>query len=376
MNIVLSGRNQTNLDLMVRYAQYHLEPWGWNVESTTEYSEALCGANIVVNQIRYGGLELREASETFCNHFYLAADETLGCGALYTALRLAAYLQETVSLLIQFCPDAMILNLTNPLSSVTAFIADRLPNCLGLCELPVYTSNEVARILNLPASEIQWSYCGLNHRGFIYDIRIHNRELLNELLRGLGSRKIGGLSAHHIRELQAIPLKYFRLVTENQTPPSTRARFLSRLRNTIIQELRSEFPNSPPSLKQRYMEWYPLAVVPVIAALQNREPSEQLVNVLAKDGIVEELKAKVSAEGISYTPPQRKPSEKVTLWLEKYRRHERAFVTAMKEPSHEAVLNALSLDPTIPQSRVKEISATLWHGFDVEQHSKSSQVYY
>lgn len=372
MNVVLWGRSQTNLELIVRYARYHLEPWGWNVESTTECSEALCGADIVVNQIRYGGLELREAGETFCDRFHLTADETLGAAALYTALRLTPYLEEIVPALIQFCPDAWILNLTNPLSSVTSFISDRIPNCLGLCELPVYTINEVARLLKIPAAEIQWSYCGLNHRGFIYDMRSHHSELLNEVLGGLGDRKIGGLSAYHIRELEAIPLKYFRLVIENQTPPSSRARFLSSLRNSIVKELRSEFPNSPPSLKQRYLEWYPLAVVPVIAALQNREPTEQLVNVLTKDGIVEELKAMVSAEGLSYTLPKRQPSEKVRFWLEKYRRHERAFVKAMKEPSLEAILKTLSVDPIIPQSQVGEVSAALWHDFDVERQRKPS----
>ncbi len=66
---------------------------GWRSTCTTSLAEALDGADLVVHQIRYGDLAGRAADERFAAELGAAADETLGPGALRSALRPAPALR-------------------------------------------------------------------------------------------------------------------------------------------------------------------------------------------------------------------------------------------------------------------------------------------
>jgi 6-phospho-beta-glucosidase len=180
--LMLYGRHRRNLQLVACYARQQLEEIGWCVQSTTEIAQALTSATLIVHQIRYGGMEQRAACEAYCARVGVAADETLGPAALLSAMLSRPGLRATCLALRRYCPEAWVLNLTNPLSSVTALmLAAGVPRCIGLCELPWVTVQEAAQVLEAPATELEWSYGGLNHRGFIYQLRYQHRDLLREL---------------------------------------------------------------------------------------------------------------------------------------------------------------------------------------------------
>ena len=358
MELVLFGRNGSNLHLMAQYSHATLNAAGWRIRTASRLDTALADADIVVHQIRYGGLGEREKGEYFCGRFGLTADETLGPAALRTALLSMPELYRTRDAVERHCPKAWLLNLTNPLSAVTAVLVVEPMTTVGLCELPGHTASEAAQVFGLRLRDIEWEYSGLNHRGFIHRFRLGSRDLLEELPGTLGDRRIGGITGSQIAELNAIPEKYYPLLLGSLPSSSGRARFLRSLRGNLIEELRRCSKVSPPSLRKRNLSWYRAAVVPMIRALDGNKPRSLVVNAF-RDGLVEESKATVNRKGVRLLPASL-PGGKVGELLSRFRRHERAFLRAILNPSPGTIEEALTADPTVPGSCRREVSKALW----------------
>jgi 6-phospho-beta-glucosidase len=358
LELVLFGRSSANVDLLARFGRHRLAPLGWSVLGTTDLSRALHGARIVVHQARYGGLEARREAERLCARFGQIADETLGPAALRTGLLMRPQLERTVAALSAECPDAWVLNLVNPLGWVTGFVAERIERCVGLCELPRHTAALAAGICGLRPDEITWDYAGLNHRGFLYRVRHGDRDLIGDLAQRLGGSTVNGFAASDITALGAIPLKYFSLVRGAMRPALGRADFLIDLRSRILAELRSSVEHLPLALVDRDQPWYPDAVVPALRALLGNEPAELVVNVVAEDGLVEEMKVVIGADGMRASA-RAEPPHPVSHWIERFHSHERAVFAALRQPTEARIAAALRLDPMVPAGPIDDLARAL-----------------
>ncbi|MBT6145007.1 MAG: hypothetical protein HOH74_06235 [Gemmatimonadetes bacterium] len=360
--LVLHGRNVEHLRLVDHYARIRLRPYGWQVRSTTDMADAVADARIVIHQIRYGDMEGRAASEAFCARHGCVADETLGPAALLTALLAGPALARTCEVLRAYAADAWILNLTNPLSSITAIMAAGLPRCMGLCELPLVTARQTAHLLGLDLEQVEWHYTGLNHRGFIHRLRGAGGDLLEGLPGRLGDNTVVGVTAQEIADLGALPLKYFGLLRGDMPSASRRGLELMALRSRLYAELAANPGESPPSLRERYMDWYPEALVPVLRALHADRPEPHIVSQLAVDGLVWERTADISRAGV-YPHPVTTCNGPVETWLRLFCIHEQAFLHALRAPSFEHVQQALAADPTAGNVPTESLARALWQQY-------------
>jgi 6-phospho-beta-glucosidase len=353
--VVVHGRNDDHLRAVARYACARLAA---RVRATTDVDEALDGATLVLHQIRYGGLEGRRDDERFAEAFGLAADETLGPAALRCALRIAPALRRLAGVFTARCPDAWVINLANPLSISTAILAAHGVRCLGVCELPAVTVQQAAAVLDVPAAALEWTYDGFNHRGFVHDLRANGRDQLPRLVARLGTASLGGVEGRVIEDLGAIPLKSFTLLGTRPRAGSGRAAFLIGLGRRIFRELETSPFAPPPSLRRRDLRWYPEAVVPAIVALTSAAAHRIVVDVPDERGIVREMRAEVSATGV--TPVRgRPPSARVAAWLDVFERHERAVLRAVSDPRLEHLTEALAADPLVAGVDVKPLADAL-----------------
>jgi 6-phospho-beta-glucosidase len=358
--IMLYGRKVEHLQLVERYASRLLTAQGWTVSSCRDLEHALDDASIVLNQIRFGGMERRIQCERFCARSGVVADETLGPGALLSGLLSVPELRSICAAIRRYCARAWVLNLTNPLSAVTAvMIQTGIQNCVGLCELPWVTVQEAARVCEVPATAIEWAYQGFNHRGFVYQLAHQGKDLIPTLCGRLQNRSLLGIRAETIADLNAIPLKYFRLLIERGGGEIGRAEALSRLSERIWTELGANINVSPLSLRDRYLEWYGQSVVPLISCLLSGGQGVHVLNLASGDGLVREVKTHVR-NGTTEVLPQPVTNESLAAWLKIFERHERAFVDALKHPDKERVFSALSADPTVPEQHVVSIGNALW----------------
>jgi len=359
----LFGQDVEALERMERYGDRRLAGLGWSVSATRRLDEAVDGAAIVVNQIRYGGLEGRSRDEDLACRFQLPADETLGPCGLTSALRVVPGIRELATELGRRCADAWVLNLSNPLSITTAAMirAGAPAKCLGLCELPAATVAEICRMLQVSIADVDWEYSGLNHRGFVFALKHRGEDLLPALPQRLDGRTIFGITGEEIRQVGAVPLKYFRLSTCAGKPAARgRAEFLRELKETIAREM--EQPAAPPpSLAMRDLSWYGGAVVPMIAAIFAGDRRRMIVNCLREDGLVREVPVRVSRDHLAVVGAEA-PAH-LAPWLERWAAHELALLQAVESPGLEAIEHALALDPSVPHARVREIGRAIWAGY-------------
>lgn len=358
--LVLHGRQTVVLERIALYARFRLAAQGWCVRTETTLQEALAGATFVVHQIRYGGMDGRAEDEALALRYGIHPDESLGPAALNAILRIAAGLAGTAATLATTCPDAWVFNLTNPLSLTTALMVQAgVGRCVGLCELPRVTAKRAAAEVRAPFEEVSWTYQGLNHRGFIVELSRGGTNLIPELTQRLGRGVFEGILATEIARLEAIPTKYFRLVRKGARPEDGRAAFLARLRERIDEELMEQPDRRPPSLCERYMDWYPESVVPMLVALASDDESVQIVNLESADGTVREVHAVVSRDSIAPCAPPA-PRGEIALWLSRFERNEVKRLAAARSPSLASIQEALETDPLVPDDLMEPIADALW----------------
>jgi alpha-galactosidase/6-phospho-beta-glucosidase family protein len=229
---------------------------------------------------------------------------------------------------------------------------------------------QAAEVLNVPYDQIEWRYFGLNHRGFIYEAKHRGTDLISLMPAALGRREIGNINAATIGELKSIPLKYFRLVQDRTYLPPRRASELIRLRKQVAKELSQSPQMSPPSLTERYMEWYPLSLVPLIQSLQSNCPQQHVLSIRDSSPVLFERQVMVSKNRIEWTEPENIPAA-ASRWLDVFQRHEEQFLQTVRSPLQSNVEEALDLDPTIESFRVKTAAQRLWAEYKTRKRQES-----
>lgn len=356
-NLILAGRDLGMLQLMRTYAANSL-PSRWRVRIAVTPEEALDGSDVVLHQIRYGGLAARAADERLARRFAATADESLGPAGLVAGIRMAPKLRHLAAMIGRYCPDAVVVNITNPLSLSTALLAVHgVRRCLGTCELPVTTARDIAEVLDVPPQALSWRYIGLNHRGFLYDLRLHDRPCLPAVLERLAGRSIGGITGEEIARFEAVPLKYFALYrgSSDRTPP--RVPHLADLRHRISQELRASPTTVPPSLAKRYPSWYRDGVLPALEALASEQPRPVIINRWDGHITSERLTLLSRWEAVPVSSPD--PSVDVLGWLGPLIRQEAAALAAVMAPTQGAIAEALTLDPLVPPAAVEPLAIAI-----------------
>lgn len=344
----LCGRDANALASLADYGAWRLATVGAAVIATTQVERALDGADIVVSQIRFGGLQARAREEQLALELGCAADETLGPCGLASALRQRADLLSLAELLKIRCPKALILNLSNPLSLTTALLADSGLDVIGICELPITTLRESLRLADLNAERAKWHYCGFNHRGFLFDISSDGHDVLADVTASYAI--VRPAFAETIRELSAIPLKYFQLFRGPTVPSSSRAQDLMLIRDAVAAELTRDSRSPPPSLARRNTEWYDCALAPILAALLDLEAVRLTINVSDGD-LVRERQAYISHGQIELSPPAHREG-RFNLWLDRFEKHERLSRAALGWPNRENIEAALANDMITPHSKI------------------------
>lgn len=346
-HVTLFGRDARSLASVAAFAEAHLREI--DIAWTTDADCACRGFDIVLHQIRYGGMAGRAADEQVAARSGAVPDESIGPSALASALRLRDPLCEMARRIAAGSPNARVINLTNPLSVSTSLLAaEGVSQPIGICELPTITAMAAARLAGMPFARLSWQYSGLNHRGFLHHLVAYGIDLLPIIAERAGESEFGGLAADELVSFGALPTKYFQLFSRG-LPISRpgRAAALEALRQAILAELEDDPTAFPPSLAERDQPWWELSVVPLLHALAGERPRRQILNLVQADGVTREGWCSVSARGVEWLGSPA-PSGKAREWIARFEAHERAMLAAMAEPSEERVAEAEALDPLRP----------------------------
>ncbi|RAM36087.1 family 4 glycosyl hydrolase [Arthrobacter globiformis] len=156
------------------------------VTSTTSLPGALDGTDMVFAAIRPGGTAGRVADERVAQNLGLLGQETTGAGGISYALRSIPAMLELAGSMRTHCPDAWLINFTNPAGMVTQALVPVLGRkVIGICDSASALVHRAARAAGvpLPAGRLDGvGYYGLNHLGWLYRLESGGRDLLPGLL--------------------------------------------------------------------------------------------------------------------------------------------------------------------------------------------------
>lgn len=183
--IVLFGREGDKLPIVVEFCQRLLKRSGFpaHVTGSTDLEEAVTGAKYVLNHIRVGGMKARVRDEKLPPTAGMIGDESLGGGGFAKAMQTIPVVMDIVKRIEKINPDCTLINLTNPMGVIVeALIKHSSLNVIGVCDLPGTYVKKIAEILHLPLSELFIDYIGLNHMGWIQDVRMNDKSYMSKIL--------------------------------------------------------------------------------------------------------------------------------------------------------------------------------------------------
>ena len=177
--LTLVGRAHDGLERMERVARFLDETHGGGltIEATIDRRAAFDGAKFVANAVAIDRNRLwRRDFEVPRKHgIRHTLGENGGPGGLFFTLRTLPLIFDIVRDMEAVCPDALLINFSNPETRVIQAVGrySRI-KAIGLCHGVFLAQHAVARIIGLPADDVDVRTAGLNHFGCLVQIR-HRR---------------------------------------------------------------------------------------------------------------------------------------------------------------------------------------------------------
>ena len=134
------------------------------ISATTDRRQALKGCDIVLTSFRPGGFEARYIDESVPLQHGILGQETQGPGGFFMALRSINVLKGIVKDIEAICPQAVLINYTNPINIVSEAITHNSKvKTISLCEGPIVFPRWFAEVIGLDPNKLETTMIGLNH---------------------------------------------------------------------------------------------------------------------------------------------------------------------------------------------------------------------
>jgi alpha-galactosidase len=155
---------------------------------TTDQRAALTGADFVVVSISTGGFAAMRHDLEIPEHFGVrqSVGDTVGPGGIVRALRNVPVLVGIARDMEDVCPDAWMLNLTNPMTALCRAVTRETGiRTIGLCHEITIAQFMLSLMLDVSFLDLQLTVAGVNHLPFITEIDADGKDgfdLLRDLL--------------------------------------------------------------------------------------------------------------------------------------------------------------------------------------------------
>jgi alpha-galactosidase len=138
----------------------------WKIEASTDRKKVLPGTDYLISTIEVSGVKCVRWDNDIPLKYGIdqCIGDTIGPGGIMKALRTLPPFLGILEDARKLCPQALILNYTNPMSMMTlgAVRATQQP-FVGLCHSVQGNSRQIAQILDVPYDELEWQCGGINH---------------------------------------------------------------------------------------------------------------------------------------------------------------------------------------------------------------------
>ena len=181
-SIVLHDLNPSALEDIQRYGRKAVSQAGTNfsIETTTDLERSLEGAEFVVVTITTGGLDTMAADLGIPEKYgiFQSVGDTVGPGGLSRALRNVPVMVGIARAMERQCPNAWLLNLTNPLTVLTRVVGLTAPRlkAMGLCHELFGVRGGLMRMFDATVDDFEMRVAGVNHLIWLLDMTIRGQD--------------------------------------------------------------------------------------------------------------------------------------------------------------------------------------------------------
>jgi alpha-galactosidase len=151
------------------------------IEATLDRKQALRDADYVISMIQVGGYKPGTVIDFEIPKKYglrQTIADTLGIGGIMRGLRTIPVLIDVVKDMEEVCPNALFLNYVNPMA-MNCWAISRVSDIptVGLCHSVQGTAGELARDIDVPIDEINFTCAGINHMAFYQTFERNGEDL-------------------------------------------------------------------------------------------------------------------------------------------------------------------------------------------------------
>lgn len=272
------------------------------VKTTLEREKALDGADFVNTQIRVGQISARVLDEEIPLEQGVLGQETNGAGGLFKALRTVPVILDIAEDITRLCPDAWMLNFSNPVGVVTEALC-RYSNhkkFIGICNLPIGMERGLAHSMEVDPSRLRIDFAGLNHMVYGFKVYIDGNDVTDAVFDKFLNDETVDISLKNIpdydwerefvKALKLFPCSYHRYYykasemlkhsLEDYAKDGTRAKQVERLEEELFKLYQDPNLNvKPPQLEKRGGAYYSDAACNVMSSIHNDKNDLQTVDV-------------------------------------------------------------------------------------------------
>ena len=366
--IQLVDINAERLNLVQNYVQRIIDGHKLpaRVTSSVDRREALPSSDFVITSISvggsaYAGFPFRAEIEIPRKYGVdQSVADTIGPGGVFRFLRTGPVQLDICHDMEDLCPDALLLNYTNPMAMLTWLHTEgsSIAN-VGLCHSVQWTIHELSGYLGIPEKEVDFWCAGINHQAWFMRLRRNGEDLYPLLHEKLGDPETVAKDTVRFEMFKQFGL----FVTESTRHCSEYHPYFRR-----TQELRDQFNlesrevTDEPTSQREYMK--SAEELPVPDLITSNEYAAQIIRAMVTgvpyrfngnvrnsglisnlpDGCCVEVPCLVDKQGVQPTHVGDLPSHLAHLNLSNIAVQELA-VQAVLEGDREAAFYACALDP-------------------------------
>lgn len=369
-------RGKEKAEIVGALAQRQWDKAGFpvKVHVTLDRRAALSGADFVTTQFRVGLLEARIKDERIPDLHGMLGQETNGAGGIFKALRTIPVIGEIIEDMKELCPDAWLINFTNPSGMVTEAAIKHFgwKRTIGLCNVPGIA--EMMEWKNTPyeKDELTYQFAGLNHFHW-HKVRNRKGEDITPQLIEFINENNGGtpVNIYHaeiplelVRSMGLIPCGYHRYYYAEKemldhsmdefNEGGTRAEQMYQVEKELFALYRDpELKEKPAQLSKRGGAYYSDTACECISAIFNDKKKRMVVSTQNNGAIsclddhsIVEVSALISAAGAEpIVWGDMGPAERG--WLQVMKAMEECTIQAALTGDYGMLLQAFTINPLI-----------------------------
>ncbi|MCI1893977.1 MAG: 6-phospho-beta-glucosidase [Lactobacillus sp.] len=346
----------------------------WEVHLTLNRREALQDADFVSTQFRVGLMQARIKDERIPGSYGFLGQETNGAGGIFKAFRTVPVILDIVKDMKECCPDAWLINFTNPSGMITEAIQTygKWDKVIGLCNVPVMAMMTEPALIGKQLKDLTYKFAGIDHfhwhRVFDNTGREVTMDIVAKMYEGDAGLPKNIFNVQFFREqleqMKMIPCGYHRYYYREQEMldhsleefkgEGTRAQQVMRIEKELFDLYKD--PNldyKPKQLAERGGAHYSDAACEAIASIYADKRTHMVVSTLNRGAVpdlptdhVVEVSAQVGAAGaIPLTFGHFQPAERG--WLQLMKNMELVIDEAAVTGDYGLALQAFTMNPMI-----------------------------